>query len=81
MALGIVQIYLGSQFSANRRCSRSVVVDPAGRGGVKVINYLLVAAAKNHQNKNINKENRIDDEGYAAAFSASIASYLCRKNI
>ena len=24
MALGIVKIYLGSQFSANRRCSRSV---------------------------------------------------------
>ena len=28
MALGIVKIYLGSFFSANRRCSRSVVVDP-----------------------------------------------------
>ena len=28
MALGIVKIYLGSPFSANRRCSRSVVVDP-----------------------------------------------------
>ena len=27
MALGIVRIYLGSPFSANRRCSRSVV-DP-----------------------------------------------------
>ena len=28
MALGIVKIYLGSPFPANRRCSRSVVVDP-----------------------------------------------------
>ena len=35
MALGIVEIYLGSPFSANRHCSRSVclrsvVVDPWG---------------------------------------------------
>ena len=27
MALGIVKIYLGSPFSANRRCSRSLLID------------------------------------------------------
>ena len=32
MALGIVKIYLGSPFSANRRCPRSVVVDPLVEG-------------------------------------------------
>ena len=32
MALGIVKIYLGSPFSANRRCSRSVGLRLACRG-------------------------------------------------
>ena len=44
-----------------------------------MINYLLVATAKNLQNKNkniIKKEKRSDDPGYAAAFSASIMSRL-----
>ena len=30
MTLDIVKIYLGSQFSANWHCLRSVVVDPCG---------------------------------------------------
>ena len=40
-----------------------------------MIKYLLVATAKNLQNKNkniINKEKRSDDAGYAAVFSASV---------
>ena len=36
-ALGIVKIYLGSPFSANQRCPRSVVVDPQWMGGISVL--------------------------------------------
>ena len=54
------------------------------RGGrVKVIDYLLVATAKNLQNENIikKKTKKTDDAGYAAAFSAFITSRPWRKNI
>ena len=36
MALGIVKIYLGSPFSANRRCSRSVCSRSVGSQSVVV---------------------------------------------
>ena len=46
MALGIAKIYLGSPFSANRRCSwsvgsRSVVVDPKERS-FELVNFVYI---------------------------------------
>ena len=62
------------------------VYDRAGDGGGKMINYLLVATAvlkifKIKIKILIKKEKRTDDAEYAAAFSASITSRSCRKNI
>ena len=50
MALGIVKIYLGSPFSANRRCPRSggsrlVVVDPIDEGRAHVSNAFFLNTA------------------------------------
>ena len=58
MALGIVKIYLGSPFSANRRCSWSVVSRSVCRGQLSWT--LLIITVRNFQ--------LFSDRSFVAAF-------------
>ena len=53
MALGIVNIYLGLPFSANRRCSRSVGLRSVCRGQL-VCGQFVAVSCRGPKNKYVN---------------------------